>query len=200
MSASYTFDTITSLCESLKTAGFNENDINNLIRFNELKKIKDVVNKKAFVFYWNHVINTNDDPTVPFDDTHNRLKIYNSKQGLIKLSPSDLGGIFLEEIFGNKNLNTEFLNIDKIFNNFLEKRFASAAILDYLLDHSDAIPNSWKDKFIVFPGTIYCEPDRAYVRYLYCCKGQKIWKSDHHPLDMYLKNGLYENSFNAVLE
>lgn len=199
MSTNYPFDAIISLCESLKTAGFNENDINNLIKFNELKKIKDVVNKKAFVFYWNHIINTNDDPVVPFD-TRNEWKIYNSKQGLIKLSPSDLGGIFLEEIFGNKDLNTERLDIEKIFNNFQEKRFASAVVLDYLLDHSDIIPNSWKDKYIVFPGTIYYESSGACVRYLYCCKGQKIWKSDHKPLDVYLKNGLYENSFNAVLE
>lgn len=54
----------------------------------------------------------------------------------------------------------------------------NANVLDYLLVHQELIPDSWKEKYISFWGTIYCDKDGYfYVRTLFWC-GSKWF--DHY--------------------
>ncbi len=64
----------------------------------------------------------------------------------------------------------------------------NANLLDYLLDHPQLIPESWKQDeqgqtlLIYFPGTKYRDSDgNLYVRYLYWRGGH--WQADGHWLD-----------------
>ena len=51
-----------------------------------------------------------------------------------------------------------------------------AHVLDYLLEHPDLIPESWKGKPIFFWGTIYCSSDGSLcVRCLYWDGGRWYW-------------------------
>lgn len=66
----------------------------------------------------------------------------------------------------------------------------SASVLDYLMEHQDEIPESWKEKtkdgytnFIYFWGTIYRDSgDSLYVRCLYFSEGH--WERGHYWLGL----------------
>ncbi len=61
----------------------------------------------------------------------------------------------------------EELKDQKVFN---------ANLLDYLLEHPELIPETWKGKGVYFWGTIYRNADgRACVRYLYWDGGRWHW-------------------------
>lgn len=56
----------------------------------------------------------------------------------------------------------------------LERRPAlNANVLDYLLEHTELIPEDWKDKEVSFWGTVYrdCDKRGLWVRYLYWDSG-----------------------------
>lgn len=52
----------------------------------------------------------------------------------------------------------------------------NANVLDHLLVHTHLIPESWKDEYVFFWGTIYRHPDsRLFVRYLYWNDNRWNW-------------------------
>jgi hypothetical protein len=70
------------------------------------------------------------------------------------------------------------------------KEVMNAAVLDYLLTHTELIPEAWKSKYVCFWGTVYrYSGGHLYVRCLYWCDGVWDWNSywldyrwdDRHP-------------------
>ena len=108
---------------------------------------------------------------------HNVIREYSEIKPIQYLIDCDLlpsGGTIYRNIKGGKfifNLNNIKLEliigtkIGSFANN--EKKCLNANVLDYLLAHTELIPESWKDKYIVFRGTTYLDgSDNFYVRCL----------------------------------
>lgn len=48
----------------------------------------------------------------------------------------------------------------------------NACVFDYLMDHKELIPKEWKNKYIVFPGTIFTDANgNRFARSIYWDKG-----------------------------
>lgn len=57
----------------------------------------------------------------------------------------------------------------------------NSAFLDWLLENPQYIPESWKDKFVFFAGTVFMKRGVEVIRYLYY--GLNGWASSYHWLD-----------------
>lgn len=56
-------------------------------------------------------------------------------------------------------LNLKLVKLDKITNKEeFSKVGLNACVLDYLLEHQELIPVDWRNKEIVFTGTVYLDP------------------------------------------
>lgn len=119
------------------------------------------------------VINCNVSPSIP-----SGLKVHaHRKHGKLtwdKAKFSDIKYLFLSEgQKGEKHLAGRLLHKE-----LTGKPVMNACVLDWLLDHPDQIPDSWKGKAIFFWGTEYSDSDgRLCVRYLYW-RGTE-WISDY---------------------
>lgn len=119
-------------------------------------------------------------PAIPYDDwtieEDNRMESFDPSKLILHLEPEQedgyiTGNILRERLKGKNPL--------------------SASILDYLIEHPEIIPESWKEKtakgttqFIYFFGTIYrSRSGNLYVRYW--CWDEGRWQSDYYWLDYY---------------
>ncbi len=114
-----------------------------------------------------HIINLEAKPKVPYDGWTVESHIGKGKIDLSKVKLE----LHLDEeqkigyIVGNKLR-------EKLGDNVL-----NANVLDYLLEHTELIPDEWKGKYIYFWGTIYRYSDgNLCVRYLYFNEGH--WQAD----------------------
>ena len=128
----------------------------------------DVVRGVSQIVAIGHVIDCDVDPFVPDDwkvESHKKDGSFEWDLAKFKLhlSPNQKDGKCIE---GNK-LKEE-----------LEKELTlNANVLDYLLAHTELIPEEWKGKYIYFWGTIYRGSDGAlYVRYLYWDGSRWGWR------------------------
>lgn len=65
----------------------------------------------------------------------------------------------------------------------------NACVADYLLSHPDLIPETWKTKHVVFPGTIF--KDAAGNR---CLKFIYFWEGEWHGKFLYLEESYDDKS------
>ncbi len=76
--------------------------------------------------------------------------------------------------FKEPKLINEGTSIDKPYE-FATKGF-NACVLDFLVDHPELIPQSWKSKNIIFTGTIYIDGGGSiFFRTLFFNKDKNMW-------------------------
>lgn len=156
------------LMDKLEAVGFTADDITKLGQWPQLPQIRDLINGRAQIAYPQHLIDCDADPFVPdgwtveshakggqivFDRT--KIKLYLSKAQ--EKGKTVEGNKLRKELVGQPVLN--------------------ANVLDYMLAHSELIPDEWKDKAIFFWGTIYrSSGGRLCVRYLRWIGGGWYWR------------------------
>lgn len=168
MSTMYSIGQMNQLGDALEAAEFTPDDVTKLKSFKNLRAIKDVLKGHAQIVKVKQVIDLDADPFVP----DGWQVVEHQKQGEFEWDPAEVslylsneqqGNIYIE---GNK-LREELKN-QKVFNTNL---------LDYLLSHRELIPEEWKDKYILFWGTIYRHPGGFLcVRYLRWGGGRWDWR------------------------
>ncbi len=124
------------------------------------------------------MIDTTQKPSTPYDSW--KIESHDTSLGII--DPKNLG-LYTDDsqkktVEGNKLLKT-----------LKGKSVLNATVLDYLYDHQDEIPESWKKdeegntRYIYFWGTIYRDSDDSlYVRCLYFYDG--VWDRRYDWLDL----------------
>ena len=137
-----------------------------------LSKLLPVIQGHADVIMKKHITNCDADPFVPDDwkvEEHTKGGQFEWNTDKVELYRSD------EQKKGPIKGN----ELRKLLK---DKPVLNANILDYLLAHSELIPEEWKGKAIFFWGTIYRDSDGALcVRFLYW--GDRGWGWDDDWLD-----------------
>ena len=105
-------------------------------------------------------IDTNKEPFCP-----NSLTIETHKKG----GEIDLGECSLYLSEKQKNW---YITGTELQRELEDKNPLNACVLDYLLEHTDLIPDIWKDKYIFFWGTIYRHP------YGFLCVRSLYWDGE----------------------
>lgn len=80
------------------------------------------------------------------------------------------------ELYLSENQKTEWIHGNELRKELEDKPVLNACVLDYLLEHQNLIPDSWKGKYVFFWGTIYRNSyGRLCVRCLYWGDGEWRW-------------------------
>lgn len=119
-----------------------------------------------------HLIDSTEQPSIPYDG----WTIESHDTSLEKVDVSNLT-LYLDK--GQKG--DSYIEGDKLRERLKNKPVLNATVLDYLWEHQDLIPESWKEKtkggytkYIYFWGTLYRSSlDLLYVRCL--CWGGEAW-------------------------
>ena len=135
--------------------------------------IHDVVLGHAEIKPIEHLIDCDADPFIPSDwsvDEH-------QKGGQIQFDSSKI-----ELWLAKDQQKSKSMEGNKLRKELQSRKVLNANVLDYLLAHPELIPESWKDKYVYFWGTIYCSSGGGlYVRCL--CWGDGRWDWDYRWLD-----------------
>lgn len=147
------------LGDALEAAGFAPDDVTKLRSFSDLTALKGVIRGLAKIVVVKHIIDCDADPFLPAGwkvEFHKKGGSFEWDPIKVKLhlSPNQQNGKTIE---GNK-LRKELAN-EPVLN---------ANVLDYLLAHTELIPEEWKGKATFFWGTIYRDSGGSLCgRYLY---------------------------------
>lgn len=146
MSTMYSIGQMNQLGDALEGAGFTPDDITKLRSFADLSALKGVVMGLARIVVVKHIINCDADPFLPENwkaESHKRggQLEWDPAKVRLHLSPDQQGSKYIE---GNK-LRKE-LESESVLN---------ANVLNYLLAHTELIPEEWKGKYVFFWGTVY---------------------------------------------
>lgn len=111
-------------------------------------------------------------PKLPFEnwkiESHTPVGKINLEKLILHLEPEQENGYLKGEVLRER---------------LKDKHCLDGAVLDYLLAHTELIPESWKGKYVYFWGTIYRDSGGdLYVRYLYWVGGR--WDWDYYWLDL----------------
>ena len=112
-------------------------------------------------------IDTTKQPQIPYDNW--TIESHNTSLGNI-----DLTKVKFELYLDNAQKDGKYIEGNKLREKLKDKPVLNAVVLDYLLEHQELIPESWKKKtkegyiqYIYFWGTIYRDSlDNLYVRYI----------------------------------
>lgn len=115
-----------------------------------------------------YIIDCDADPFVPQPQVYKVEE--HIKNGQLKWGPS-LVKLYLDE--GQKNGNR--IKGDKLRKLLAGKKVHNACLLFFLLAHQELIPEKWKNKRILFWGTIYRSGVNLYVFYLYWNGDEDKW-------------------------
>jgi hypothetical protein len=130
-------------------------------------------------------IDTDIDPIIPFIGAKIKTNIKSGKVA-IERRYGDLwvGGKKVIPHLSPCQKNGVCVKGDVLYKELVGRPVLSACILDFLLDHTDFIPESWEGKglgssrYIWFWGTMYCDfADRLCVRCLY--RGSVGWSTTY---------------------
>ena len=146
MSTAFSIGQMNQLGDALELAGFTPDEVTKLRNFPQLKDLKRVVNGHAQIVTVNHIIDCDADPYVPDGwkgESHR-------KQGSLGWDPKKIQLYLSAEQQGDKCIEG-----NKLRKELESQPVLNANVLDYLLAHSELIPDSWKGKYIFFWGTVY---------------------------------------------
>lgn len=150
---------------SLESAGWSKADIDAVTKSKTMREMfLAVIRGQAHVGNVSHVIDCDAKPFEPsgltvVEHAPGGKIIWDSSKIDLRLEDGQKGGKCIE---GNK--------LRKLLKS---KRVLNANVLDYLLAHSELIPESWKGNAVFFWGTIYRNADgNQCVRYLYWGDGR----------------------------
>ncbi|MFA5163387.1 MAG: hypothetical protein WC441_02545 [Patescibacteria group bacterium] len=120
------------------------------------------VNDPSKIEHPKHLIDTDAAPLIPIDGWSVRSHI---GHGLWAWDPSLLELFYSKK--QEKNLSEDGDELREIIGKIKRKIVLNANVLDYLLEHRELIPESWKMGRVLFWGTIYrSEGNGLCVRYL----------------------------------
>ena len=157
MSTMYSIGAINQLADALENAGFTPDEITKLKQFKELGKVRDILSGKALITYPENIIDCDAQPFIP-----DGWKVEEHKKGgQLKFDPAKF---FL---YLSKKQKKGTITGNDLRKELSNQSVMNANVLDYLLTHTELIPEEWKGKYIFFWGTIYRDSDgRRYVRCL----------------------------------
>lgn len=118
-----------------------------------------------------NLINCDVDPFIPEGWTVESHK----KGGMLEWDPSKI------ELYLSEKQKTGWIKGEDLLKELEGKNVLNGCVLDYLLKHQELIPESWKEKFVYFFGTVYRDPSGG-RRLLSLCWGDGGWSWDYRSL------------------
>jgi hypothetical protein len=162
----YTIGQMNQLADALEKAGFSPADVTRLRSPEILAKLKQALDGKMTFLKVKHVIDCDQCPELPdgwevdehqpggqFEWDLSRIELYlcdEQKRDSIK----------------GKDLRKKLKNMPNL----------NANVLDYLLEHTELIPDTWKGKYIFFWGTIYYGTIKHNPEHRNLCVRCLFWK------------------------
>ena len=118
-------------------------------------------------------IDSSKKPNIPYDD----WTIESHDTSLGKIDPTKI------ELYLDESQKSGYIEGNKLLGKLKDKPVLNATVLDYLFEHQELIPESWKGKYVYFWGTVYHgSSGNLYVRCLYFYDG--AWRRDSDWLDI----------------
>lgn len=152
--------------------GWTNTDIKALSESNFLSEVLKVMKGYSEIKPIDHLIDCDTNPFIPDGWSLEE----HQKGGLIKFDPKNIS------LYLSKKQKKSIINGHDLRKELMGQPVMNANVLDYLLAHPELIPESWKDKYIFFWGTIYRLSDGSlFVRCLDWL-GSK-WDWDYDSLD-----------------
>lgn len=94
--------------------------------------------------------------------TNWKIESHYTALGTIEWDPKNI------ELYFSESQKSGSIKGTELHKELADKNVLNATVLDWLLEHPDQIPESWKGQYVYFWGTIYRNSDdNLYVRYLY---------------------------------
>ncbi|MFH1584955.1 MAG: hypothetical protein ABIB12_02390 [Patescibacteria group bacterium] len=136
--------------DALEAAGYTPEDVTKLRSdISRLREFKSVLVGFAQIVVVKHVIDCDADPFCPDGWTVGEHR----KGGQLEWDPAKVA-LYLSE----NQQDGKVIEGNQLREELKGKPVYNANLLDYLLAHSELIPESWKGKFVFFWGTIYRYP------------------------------------------
>jgi len=159
---------------AFRRCSYTNADIKKLCEGDILAKVLPIIRGQAEVNIKKYVIDCDADPFLPSGwkgvEEH-------KKGGQLEWDPTKIS-LYLSK----EQQNGELIGGHKLHEKLAKKPALNACVLDFLLANPELIPESWKDKYVYFWGTIYCSSGGGlYVRCL--CWGDGRWDWDYRWLD-----------------
>jgi hypothetical protein len=154
--ARLTIQNMIELAAALITAGFSASDIVKLTKF-DLKGVKDLINGHATIQSVTHMIDGN---LLPSSESKQTIE-YHRQSGIWQFDAEKID-LYRSERQKGGSITGHVLQAE-----LADKQVLNINVLNYLLDHQELIPDSWKGKYIFFWGTIFRNDGQLFVRCLY---------------------------------
>jgi hypothetical protein len=151
---------------AFRKAGFTNIDIKRLTESSQLRSIRELLLGNAEITQVTHFIDCDKDPVIPYGDW---TIADHQKQGSWTWNPSEVS------LYLTDQQKKGTIRGDELCNELTDKKVLNVCVLDYLLEHPQLIPESWKKdeegntRFIFFWGTIYRNSDGD------LCVGYLFW-------------------------
>lgn len=148
MSTLYSVGQMNQLGDVLELAGFTPGDVQKLRNFHDWEALRELINGRAKIEVIKHIIDCSSRPFAP-----NRWSICPEDQLPNRITDKDFE-------WNPKNLFLYSSDKQRITGREFKKELESqkvlpANVLDYLFEYPELIPEEWKGKSIIFPGTIF---------------------------------------------
>lgn len=157
------------LVDALEANNWSADDLTKLgqAKPEQHKAMRDVLNGRAKIVYPQHLIDCDAKPFMPNGWTVDK----HWETGQLEWNPSKI------ELYLSRNQQSgKVIEGNKLRKELASQQVLNANVLDYLLAHTDLIPEEWKGKYVFFWGTIYrSADDKLCVRCLYWDGGQWYW-------------------------
>ena len=116
------------------------------------------------------IIDTDKQPKIPFDgwtvESHTGM-------GKLEWNPENV------ELHLEPEQKNRFIEGNELRKRLEGKPVLNATVLDYLLDHQELIPDSWKEKYVYFWGTIFRYASGDLCVECLCWGGSRwVWNDD----------------------
>lgn len=138
-----------------------------------------------------YYLDGNADPSVPYFFINIKV-LDHRKTGIMALNGSRIKICLLS---GQKPIKLGFglklkrsISAQKFLKQIQEYQVLNANVIDWLILHPEEIPDDWKDKVVLFPGTLYrVKPNMILIRSIFWCSYHLKWKegfySSYYNLD-----------------
>lgn len=158
---------------AFRRTGWTNEELKRLCEGNILADVRNVLLGHAEVKMLRHVIDCDADPFVPAGWKVEEHR----KQGFLRWDPARV------QFFLSDHQKAGTISGHNLRKEVAGKPVLPANVLDYLLEHTEIIPEEWKrdeqnrTRYIFFWGTIYRDPGGSlFVRCLCWCEGCWQWR------------------------
>ncbi len=158
------------LMDSLEAKGWSADDVTKLgqAKSEQHLAFRDVLNGRAVISYPQHLIDCDALPYCP----DGWEVVEHRKHGQLQWDPTRI-----RLHLSKKQMDGKVIEGNKLRKELEGLPVMNANVLDYLLKHTELIPDEYKGKAVFFWGTIYRRSDgRLYVRCLFWDGGKWDWR------------------------